>query len=108
MVSPLIEESPSLDAYPDPQSGTRVNPTLKWESPEQIEEDECDRWFPLALEQGGNDEEEEIGVLERCALHLSPVFVASSPAPLFNTTANKWHYLMDLACDYTIWQFRVS
>ena len=39
-----------------------------------------DRWFPLAFEQGSNDEEEEIGVLEHRPLHHSPISVASSPA----------------------------
>ena len=49
----LVDESPSLEAYPDPRSGSRLNPTIIEDSPAQIEEDECDRWFPLALEQGG-------------------------------------------------------
>ena len=50
------------------------------ESPTQIEEDECDRWFLLALEQGSDYEEEEIGVLEHRPLHHSSIFAASSPA----------------------------
>ena len=29
-------------------------------TPTQVQEDECDQWFPLALEQGNDDEEEEI------------------------------------------------
>ena len=77
----LVEESPALGAYPNPSSGSRLNPTIIEESPTQIEEDKCDQWFPLALEQGNDDEEEEIGVLERRALHHSPFSVASSPAP---------------------------
>ena len=77
----LVEESPSLGAYPNPPSGSRLNPTIIEESPTQIEEDECDQWFPLALEQGNDDEEEEIGVLEHRPLHHSPISVASSPAP---------------------------
>ena len=40
----------------------------------QIEEDECDQWFPLTLEQGNDDEEKEIGILERCELHHFPFF----------------------------------
>ena len=78
----LVEESPALGAYPNPPSGSRLNPTIIEESPTQIEEDECDQWFPLALEQGNDDEEEEIGVLEHRPLHHSPISVASSPAPL--------------------------
>ena len=78
----LVEESPALGAYPDPPSGSRLNPMIIEESPTQIEEDECDQWFPLALEQGNNDEEEDIGVQERHELHHSPISVASSPAPL--------------------------
>ena len=78
----LVEESPALGAYPDPPSGSRLSPTIIEESPMQIKEDECDRWFPLVLEQGNDDEEEEIGVLERHELHHSPISVASSPAPL--------------------------
>ena len=77
----LVEESPALGAYPNPQSGSRLNPTIIEESPTQIEEDECDQWFPLAVEQWNDDEEEEIGVLERHELHHSPISVASSPAP---------------------------
>ena len=79
--SSLVEESPALGAYPNPPSGSRLNPTIIDESPTQVEEDECDQWFPLALEQGNDDEEEEIGVLERHQLHHSPIPVASSPAP---------------------------
>ena len=79
--SSLVEESPALGAYPNPPSRSRLNPTIIEESPTQIEEDECDQWFRLALEQGNNDEEEEIGVLERHELHHSPISVASSPAP---------------------------
>ena len=78
----LVEESPALGAYPSPQSRSRLNPTIIEESSTQIEEDECDQWFPLALEQGNNDEDEEIGVLERHELHHSAISVASSPAPL--------------------------
>ena len=77
----LVQESPSLGAYPSPSSGSRLNPTIIEATPTQIEEDECDRWFPLALEQGNDDEVEEIGVLEHRPLHHSPIFVASSPAP---------------------------
>ena len=77
----LVEESPALGAYPNPPSGSRLNPTIIEESPTQIEEDECDQWFPLAVEQWNDDEEEEIGVLERHELHHSPISVASSPAP---------------------------
>ena len=44
----LVEEYPSLGAYPNPPSGSRLNPTIIEESPTQIEEDECDQWFPLA------------------------------------------------------------
>ena len=51
----LVEESPSLGTYPDPPSGSRLNPTIIEESPTQIEEDECDQWFPLALGQGNGD-----------------------------------------------------
>ena len=35
---------------------------------------------PLALEQGSDNEEEEIGVLTHRPLHHSPISVASSPA----------------------------
>ena len=76
-----MEESPALGAYPNPRSRSRLNPTIIEESPTRIEGDECDQWFPLALEQGNDDEEEEIGVLDCRALHHSPVFVASLPAP---------------------------
>ena len=78
---PLVEESPALGAHPNLPSGSRLNPTIIEESATQIEEDECDQWFPLALEQGNDDEEEEIGVLERHELHHSPISVSSSPAP---------------------------
>ena len=77
----LVEESPALGAYPNPPSGSRLNPTIIEESPMQVEEDECDQWFPLAVEQGNDDEGEEIGVLERHELHHSPISVALSPAP---------------------------
>ena len=81
-VSPcVVGEIPSLEAYPNPPSGCRLNPTVIEESPKQIDEDACDRWFPLALEQGSDNEEEEIGVLERRELHHSPISVAASPAP---------------------------
>ena len=77
----LVEESPSLGAYPNPPSGCRLNPTIIEESATQIKEDECRQWFSLALEKGNDDEEEEIGVLEHRPLHQSPISVASSPAP---------------------------
>ena len=77
----LVEESPALGAYPNPPSGSSLNPTIIEESPTQIEADECDQWFPLVLEQGNNDEEEEIGVLEHRPLHHSPISVAWLPAP---------------------------
>ena len=77
----LVEVYPALGAYPNSPSGSRLNPTIIEESPTEIEENECDQWFPLALEQGNDDEEEEIGVLERHELHHSPISVASSPAP---------------------------
>ena len=77
----LVEESPSLGAYLHPPSGSSLNPTIMEDFPTQIEEDECDQWFPLALQQGNNEEEEQIGVLERRELHHSPVSAASSPAP---------------------------
>ena len=77
----LVQEYPALGAYPSPPSGSRLNLTIIEETPTQIEEDEYDQWFPLALEQGNNDEEEEIGVLEHWPLHHSPLSVASSPAP---------------------------
>ena len=76
----MVEESPSLRAYPNPPSRTRLNPTITEESPTQIEEDECEQWFPRALEQGSDNEEEEIGVLEHRPLHHFPTSVASSPA----------------------------
>ena len=78
--SSLVEDSCFLGAYPKPPSGSGLNPTIIEASPTQIEADECDQSFPLVLEQGGNDEEEEIGVLECRALHHSPISVASSPA----------------------------
>ena len=56
----VVEESPSLGAYLTPPSGSRLNPTIIEESCTQIEEDECDQWFFLALGQGINDEEKEI------------------------------------------------
>ena len=77
----LVEESPSLGAYPDPPRGSRLTPTIIEESPTQIEEDEFDQWFPLALRQGNDNEEADIGVLERHELHHSPISVASLPAP---------------------------
>ena len=77
----LVEESPSLGAYPNPPSGSRLSPTIIEEPPTQIQEYECDQWFPLALEQGSDDEREEIGVLEHRPLHQSLISVASSPAP---------------------------
>ena len=77
----LTEESLSLGADANPPSGSRLNPTIIEESPTQIEQDECDQWFPLALKQGNDEEEEENGVLERHELHHSPISVASSPAP---------------------------
>ena len=77
----LLEESPALGAYPNPPSGSRLNPTIIEESFTQIEGDECDQWFPLAVERGDDNEEEGIGVLERHELHRSPISVASSPAP---------------------------
>ena len=76
----LVEESPALGAYPNPPSGSRLNPTIIEESPAQIEEDECDRWFPLAVEQRNDDEEEEIGVLERRAVWQVPL-----PSVLFKS-----------------------
>ena len=85
----LVEESPALGAYPNPPSGSRLNLTIIEESPAQIKEDECDQWFPLAVEQGNDDEEEEIGVLERHELHHSPISVASSPAPLEPTSGTR-------------------
>ena len=79
--SSLVEESPALGACSDPPGGSRLNPTIIEETPTQIEKDECHQWFPLALEQGNDDEEEEIGVLEHRPLHHSPISGASSPAP---------------------------
>ena len=70
-----------MGAYSNPPSGSRLHPTINEESPTQIEEDECDQWFPVALEQGNDDGKEEIGVLERRTLHHSPISVASSLAP---------------------------
>ena len=56
-----------------------------------MEVDECDQWFPLALGQSNDDEEEEIGSLECHELHRSPISVASSPAPseLMSWTKNR-------------------
>ena len=76
----LVEESPSSGAYPNPPGGSRLNPTIMEASPKQIEEDECHQWFPLALKQGNDDEEGEIGVLKHRPLHHSPISVPSSPA----------------------------
>ena len=45
----VVEQSPSLGAYPHPPSGSRLNPTIIEESPTQIEEDQCDQWFPRTL-----------------------------------------------------------
>ena len=84
----LMEESPPLGAYSDPPSGSRLNPTIIEESPAQAYEDEFDQWFPLALEQGNDNEEEEIGVLERRELHHSPTSGAWSlalPEPMSGT-----------------------
>ena len=84
-----MEESPALEASHARPSGSRLNPTLILESPTQIEEDECDQWSPPALEQGSDDEGEEIGVLERRARQHSPISVASPPAmpePMSGTT----------------------
>ena len=84
----LVEESPSLGAYPNPPSGSRLNPTIIEEYPTQIEGDECDRWFTLALEQASDDQEEEIGVLKHRPLHHSLISVASStalPEPMSGT-----------------------
>ena len=78
--SSLVEESPSLGVYPHPPSGSRLKPTIIEESPTQIEEDECDQWFPLAFEQG-SDDEEEIGVLEHRPRHHFPIYAASLPSP---------------------------
>ena len=48
----LMEEYPSLGAYPHPPSGSRLNPTIIEESPTQIEEDECDGWLPPGVGTG--------------------------------------------------------
>ena len=83
-----MEESPSLGAYPNPPSRYRLNSTIIEESPTQIEEDECHRWFPLVLEQGSDNKEEEIGVLEHRPLHYSRISVASLlalPEPMSGT-----------------------
>ena len=85
----LVEESPALEAPHAPPSGSRLNPMLILESPTQIEEDECDQWFPPALEQGSDNEDEEIGVLERRARHHSPISVASSPAVPMSGTRDR-------------------
>ena len=76
-----VDESPSSEAYCNPPGRSGLNLTIIQECPAQIEEDECDRWFPLALEQGGDDEEEGIQLLEHRRLHHSPTSIASSPAP---------------------------
>ena len=76
----LVEESPSLGAYPDPPRGSRLNAPIIEGSPTQIEEAECDHWFALALGHGNDDEEEEMGVLERHELHHSPISIAPSPS----------------------------
>ena len=47
----LVEESSSFGSHPNPPSGSRLNPTVIEECPTPIGEDECDQWFPLALEQ---------------------------------------------------------
>ena len=44
---------------------------------------------PPALEQGSDDEDEEIGVLERRARHHSPISVASSPAVPMSGTRDR-------------------
>ena len=77
----MVEESPALGAYPDPPSRSRLNSTIIEESPTQIEEDECDQWFLLALEQGNDHDEAEIGVLKHRPLQHSPISIALSPAP---------------------------
>ena len=56
----LVEESHSFGPYPNPPTGSRLNATIIEESPRQIEEDECDLWFPLAFGQWSDDEEEKI------------------------------------------------
>ena len=61
------------------------------ESAAQIEEDECERRFPLVLEQGGDEEEEEIGVLNRREPHHFPISVASSPAPPESMSGTRHH-----------------
>ena len=45
----LVEESSSLEAYPNPPSRSRPNPTIIEESPTQIKEDECDEAVPWGL-----------------------------------------------------------
>ena len=74
------EETPALEAYPDPPSGSELNPMLIFEPPAHIEEDECDLWFLPVLEQRGKNEEVELGVLGCHELHHSAISVASSPA----------------------------
>ena len=101
----LVEESPSLGAYLYPPSGSKLSPTIIKEAPTRIEEHECDQWFPLALEQGSDNEEEEIRVVERRELHHSPISVALSPArpgpmsgtricPLLVDESPAPHYIM--------------
>ena len=101
----LVEESPSLGAHPNSPSGSRLNPTIIEEFPAQMEEDECDRWFPLPLEQGSDAEGEEIGVLEHRELQHSPISVASSPEqpepmsgtrnrPMLVEESSALHYIM--------------
>ena len=77
----LVEESPALEAYPDPPNGCGLKAALIVEALAQLEEHECDRWSLPSLDQGRNDEREEMGVLERRKLRHSPMSVASSPAP---------------------------
>ena len=77
----LVEEPPSLGGYLNPRSGSRLNSTIIEASPMQMEEDECGRWFTLELEQGIDDEEKDIGVLEDRPRHHSHISVAPSPAP---------------------------
>ena len=76
-----MEESPALEAYPDPPRGSRLNPTVIVEFAAEIEEDECDQGFPPVFEEGGNNEGEEFGMLECPESHHSPIFVTSSSAP---------------------------
>ena len=90
----LVEESPFFGVYPNPPSGSRLHPTIIEESPTQIEEDECDQWFPLALEQGNDDEGEGMGVLERRAVHHSPISGASSPAPTKPMSGTRDHPML--------------